>query len=587
MSFSVEIVESPSLSFLLETGFTDWLQISNKPTTLAGYGITDALRIADAATTYATLTQFLTATGNDPNFAATVANSLALKAPLTGVGATGTWPISVSGAAATAALATLATAASNIAAGAAGSLPYQTASATTAFLPIAAANGVLTSNGSAPVWSTALTLSSLAFTGSSNPTIGGIAGTLLLNQDFSLGARAGGLFVTNSAGAYSWSGTTAYNTTPDTYLYRDGVGIISQRNGANAQGFRVFNTFTDASSYEMASLDWIKYAGNLTLSTQATGTGTARGLVFEAANAQISFFTSGASWQILAGALRVAGDNTGAIGGISSNRPGTVYSYTGFKATGAASSIEVWNTNAATSTVNYEKGVFDWSTTANTLTIGSKAAGTGTQRNVVFDGALHRFDIAGAPIAYVQSSGLTPTADGSKSLGQQTAYRWQYVYAKAGMQITGGAGQFVIYNLDPGTSGGNNEYGSLDWTANAGTFTLGTYASGAGLARTLRLQSASVLQLYATQGSSINAPSGTPPIDIRVNNVIKWNTNGTGDLIATAGVKLTLGASTTSNASINIPSGTAPTTPADGDIWSDGTNLKFRVGGATYTIQKA
>ena len=43
-------------------------------------------------------------------------------------------------------------------------------------------------------------------------------------------------------------------------------------------------------------------------------------------------------------------------------------------------------------------------------------------------------------------------------------------------------------------------------------------------------------------------------------------------------------ASTTTQASLNIPAGTAPTSPSNGDIWFDGTNLKIRIGGATKTF---
>jgi hypothetical protein len=43
-------------------------------------------------------------------------------------------------------------------------------------------------------------------------------------------------------------------------------------------------------------------------------------------------------------------------------------------------------------------------------------------------------------------------------------------------------------------------------------------------------------------------------------------------------------ASTTSTASLRIRSGTAPTSPNDGDIWYDGTNLKMRTAGATKTF---
>jgi hypothetical protein len=38
-------------------------------------------------------------------------------------------------------------------------------------------------------------------------------------------------------------------------------------------------------------------------------------------------------------------------------------------------------------------------------------------------------------------------------------------------------------------------------------------------------------------------------------------------------------ASTTAAASLRLRSGTAPTSPNDGDIWYDGTNIKMRIGG--------
>jgi hypothetical protein len=45
-----------------------------------------------------------------------------------------------------------------------------------------------------------------------------------------------------------------------------------------------------------------------------------------------------------------------------------------------------------------------------------------------------------------------------------------------------------------------------------------------------------------------------------------------------------MAASSTASASLRIPSGTAPTSPNDGDIWFDGTNLKMRIGGVTKTF---
>jgi hypothetical protein len=51
----------------------------------------------------------------------------------------------------------------------------------------------------------------------------------------------------------------------------------------------------------------------------------------------------------------------------------------------------------------------------------------------------------------------------------------------------------------------------------------------------------------------------------------------------TAGISI-LAPSRTQNASLRIPSGTAPTSPVDGDIWFDGTLLKMRIGGVTKTF---
>jgi hypothetical protein len=56
--------------------------------------------------------------------------------------------------------------------------------------------------------------------------------------------------------------------------------------------------------------------------------------------------------------------------------------------------------------------------------------------------------------------------------------------------------------------------------------------------------------------------------------------NGTARIVS----KLTLGAGTTSNAQINLASSTAPTSPNNGDIWFDGTDLKMRIGGVTKTF---
>lgn len=57
---------------------------------------------------------------------------------------------------------------------------------------------------------------------------------------------------------------------------------------------------------------------------------------------------------------------------------------------------------------------------------------------------------------------------------------------------------------------------------------------------------------------------------------------GQGTTVPTA--RVDIAASTTGAASIRVRGGVAPTTPNDGDLWYDGTNLKFRDGSTTRTI---
>jgi len=143
------------------------------------------------------------------------------------------------------------------------------------------------------------TCSGLTFVGS-NPGVT-VSGTFLFNSDFSLGARAGGLFVVKDVGAYTWSSSTAYNVTPDTYLYRDAAYTIAQRNGVNAQAFRVYNTYTDASNYERGVFDWTTTANTLSIGTVSSGTGSARNTRIFAGN-DVQLAPSGSKYVSVQGA---------------------------------------------------------------------------------------------------------------------------------------------------------------------------------------------------------------------------------------------------------------------------------------------
>jgi hypothetical protein len=69
-------------------------------------------------------------------------------------------------------------------------------------------------------------------------------------------------------------------------------------------------------------------------------------------------------------------------------------------------------------------------------------------------------------------------------------------------------------------------------------------------------------------------------------NSLAYFTNiaGVGFNVTSPTALVHIGASTTAISSLRIVSGTAPTSPNDGDIWYDGTNIKMRVGATTKTF---
>jgi hypothetical protein len=81
----------------------------------------------------------------------------------------------------------------------------------------------------------------------------------------------------------SWSNTADNSgATEDTILYRDAAATLALRNSTNAQSYRIYNTYTDASNNEYLSLDWSTTANTATIGTVANGTGTKRNLIIDA-----------------------------------------------------------------------------------------------------------------------------------------------------------------------------------------------------------------------------------------------------------------------------------------------------------------
>lgn len=122
---------------------------------------------------------------------------------------------------------------------------------------------------------------------------------------------------------------------------------------------------------------------------------------------------------------------------------------------------------------------------------------------------------------------------------------------------------FSIYNTYSDSN--NYERAKLSWDSNS--FKIGTEKLGGALARPLEIQTDGVTRAYFSTTGNIGIGTNSPDEKLQV-----------------SGGKTKLAASTTSKASLNVPSGTAPTSPENGDIWFDGTNLKIRINGVTRTI---
>ena len=121
------------------------------------------------------------------------------------------------------------------------------------------------------------------------------------------GRLTGAGFSTTSGGVVRWSSGTDSNSGPfDVIILRDAANTLAQRNGTNAQTYRLYNTFTDASNYERGFLRWSSNV--FEVGPEAAGTGTARPMRITAATLKLpNLPTYADNAAALAGSL-VAGD---------------------------------------------------------------------------------------------------------------------------------------------------------------------------------------------------------------------------------------------------------------------------------------
>lgn len=77
--------------------------------------------------------------------------------------------------------------------------------------------------------------------------------------------------------------------------------------------------------------------------------------------------------------------------------------------------------NTYTDSANYERGCIDWNASVNNMSFSTSAAGTGTQRNIIFNaGAVISFRAAGAAMYLMSASAITPATNGVQAIGSNT-----------------------------------------------------------------------------------------------------------------------------------------------------------------------
>ncbi len=244
------------------------------------------------------------------------------------------------------------------------------------------------------------------------------------------------------------------------------------------------------------------------------------------------------------------------------------------KGTGGSSTYKtalgLFGTDYIVDQTNYELGVFV--ATGTKYVFMSEKGGTGVQRHIAFDCttnvSAHSTNADSAKQLHLDSAGMVGINNNTASIFMLDVYSANAATARFYNSAAGGAnsGGGVFLNGPIATAAdqrlGVFVFGSINGTSAINCATVGAYSAQAHTAGSAQ----------GTYLAFFTVPNGSTTLTERV----RIEEHG----------RTTFKASTTSGASINIPSGTAPTSPANGDIWSDGSNLLVRLGGVTYTISK-
>lgn len=372
--------------------------------------------------------------------------------------------------------ATTATTATNIAGGAAGSIPYQTGSGSTAFRTIGTNTYILTSNGSTPNW-----------TAPSSVSIGTAT---------NLSAGSTGSVVYQSA-----SGTTAYLTLGTTNY------VLTA--GASAPQYVAQSTLSVGS------------ATTATTATNVTG-GAAGSLVYQTGSGATSTLALGTSNYVLvagASAPQYVAQSTLSVGSATTATSATSATTATNIASGTANQIAYQTGSGATSFITapvsastylgWNGSAFAWSA------VSVSPGGSNTQLQYNNSGSF-------GGISSVTWDGTALTIANSKLTGTTSAFASIITNAAETVNITAGAvNSTPTAYFNTGAVQLYTSNASANWTQNL------AYSSTTTLNSALAVGQSATIAVMATQGATAYYMNGTLTIDGSSANVTVYWQGGT------------------------------------------------------------
>lgn len=308
----------------------------------------------------------------------------------------------------------------------------------------------------------------------------------------------------------AWSPTNP-TATPDLTLYREAAGILAQRNGTNTQAFRVYNTYTDDSNYERAS---IRYVSNvLTIGHEYAGTGAQRWLNLSG-NTYVFFSVNGSyKAQISSISFNPNSDLNMDNGGIS-RRWITTYSAS-YANNGTdppnfpqGLSVGAGTTTLTTTELKLNDGVANITTKsgAHTFKVASKFGTNNDSPDLVLFG--------GAGLGFVSGSFTFNTLAESRIVQESAGILAQRNGANTQA--------FRVYNTY--TDASNNEYLETGFDTNIAY--VRTAKNGTGAARRLVVDSSSAVDIKSTGGIYLYKQGGSSSYITLFNNDLRPRLSG-------------------------------------------------------------